>query len=102
MPKPRPLPTPKPRPTADAKAKADADAKAKAEKEAAAKAAAERGATEDALRQKRAAEREKMAAQRAAGDTGKVIPMTPAAVQKTEAEKILEKLNWVHRRVALY
>ena len=87
---------------ADAKAKAEADAKAKAEKEAAAKAVAEREAAEDALRQKRAAEREKMAAQRAASDKGKVIPMTPAAVQKTEAEKIMEKLKWVHRRVALY
>jgi len=87
---------------AEAKAKADAEAKAKAEKEAAAKAAAQREAAEDALRQKRAAEREKMAAQRSTGEAGKVIPMTPAAVQKTEAEKILDRLNWVHRRVSLY
>jgi len=87
---------------ADAKAKADADAKAKAEKEAAAKAAAEREAAEDALRQKRAAEREKMAAQRGTGETEKAISMTAAAVQKTEHEKILDKLNWVHRRVPLY
>ena len=57
---------------------------------------------EDALRQKRAAEREKMAAERGAGDEAKVIPMTAAAEQKTEAEKILDKLNWVHRRIALY
>jgi acetyl-CoA decarbonylase/synthase, CODH/ACS complex subunit delta len=87
---------------ADAKVKAEAEAKANAEKEAAAKAVAEREAAEDALRQKRAAEREKMASGRGTGETGKVIPMTPAAVQKSEAEKILDRLNWVHRRVALY
>lgn len=87
---------------AEAKAKADADAKVKAEKEAASKAAAERQAAEDTLRQKRAAEREAHAAQRVTGEQGKVIPMTPAAVQKSESEKILDKLNWVHRRVALY
>jgi hypothetical protein len=28
--------------------------------------------------------------------------MTAAAEQKTEAEKILDKLNWVHRRIPLY
>ena len=87
---------------AAAKAKADAEAKAKAEKEAAVKAAAERQAAEDTLRQKRAAEREKMATERAAGEGAKVIPMTPAAEQKSEADKIIEKLNWVHRRVKLY
>ncbi|GAB6906628.1 CO dehydrogenase/acetyl-CoA synthase delta subunit, TIM barrel [Desulfosarcina cetonica] len=87
---------------AEAKAKADADAKAKAEKEAVAKAAAEREAAEDALRQKRAAEREAHAAQRATGEAGHVIAMTPAAVQKSESEKIIEKLNWVHRRIPLY
>jgi acetyl-CoA decarbonylase/synthase complex subunit delta len=87
---------------AEAKAKADAEAKAKAEKEAAAKAAAAREAAEDALRQKRAAERGKLAAERATADTGKVIPMTPAVMQKSEADKILDRLNWVHRRVSLY
>jgi acetyl-CoA decarbonylase/synthase complex subunit delta len=87
---------------AEAKAKAEAEAKAKAEKEAAAKAAAEREAAEAELRQKRAAERAKMAAERGGGDEATVIPMTAAAEQKTEAEKILDKLNWVHRRVSLY
>jgi acetyl-CoA decarbonylase/synthase complex subunit delta len=87
---------------AEAKAKADADAKAKAEKEAKAKAAADREAAEEALRQKRAAEREKMAAQRTGSSQEAVIPMTAAAEQKSEPEKILAKLNWVHRRVALY
>ena len=87
---------------AEAKAKAEAEAKAKAEKEAAAAAAAEREAAEDALRQKRAAERDKMAAERGNGDADAEIPMTAAAEQLTEAEKILNKLNWVHRRVPLY
>ncbi len=32
----------------------------------------------------------------------KVVPMTPAAEQKSEPEKILERLDWVHKRVSLY
>ncbi len=87
---------------AEAKAKAEAEAKAKAEKEAAAKAAADREAAEDELRQKRAAERAKMAAARKNGDADKVVPMTPATEQKSEPEKILERLDWVHKRVSLY
>ena len=87
---------------AEAKAKAEAEAKEKTEKEAEAKAKAERDAAEDALRQKRAAERDKMAAQRTAGEKDEAVSMTAAAVQKAEHEKILEKLNWVHRRVPLY
>ena len=87
---------------AEAKAKAEAEAKAQAEKETAAKAAAERGAAEEALRQKRAAERAKMAAERSTEDADKVIPMTPAAKQKSESEKIIDRLNWVHKRVSLH
>ena len=83
----------------EAKAQAQADAKAKAEKEAASKAAADRDAAEEAMRQKRAAEREKMAAERANSGEDEVIPMTAAAVQKSENEKILERLNWLHKRV---
>jgi acetyl-CoA decarbonylase/synthase complex subunit delta len=90
---------------AEAKAKAEADAKAKAEadakKQAEADARAKREAEEDALRQKRAAEREKLAAERSS-DEGADVPMTAAATQKSENDKILEKLNWVHRRVNLY
>jgi len=87
---------------AEAKAKAAVEAKAEAEAEAKAKAVAEREAAEEALRQKRAAEREKIATQHAASGKDKVIPMTAAAEQKSEPDKILEKLNWVHRRVPLY
>jgi len=71
---------------AEAKAKAEAEAKAKAEKEAAAKAAADREAAEDDLRQKRAAERAKLATERKTGAADKVIPMTPATEQKSEPE----------------
>jgi acetyl-CoA decarbonylase/synthase, CODH/ACS complex subunit delta len=89
---------------ADAKAKAEADAKAAAEAEAkaAADARAARDAEEDALRQKRAAEREAKAAERGTEDDDAAVPMTAAAVQKDANEKILERLKWVHRRVALY
>jgi len=54
------------------------------------------------LRQKRAAERDKMAGERGGTGAGKVIPMTPAAEQKSEPDKILQRLNWVHRRISLY
>jgi len=48
------------------------------------------------------AEREKMAAERTAATKDEAIPMTAAANQKSEPEKILERLQWVHRRVPLY
>ena len=92
---------------ADAEAKAKADAAAKAEAEEAAKkkaeadARAKREAEEAELRQKRAAEREALAAKRKKAE-GEEVPMTAAAVQKNQNEKILERLNWVHRRVKLY
>jgi acetyl-CoA decarbonylase/synthase complex subunit delta len=91
---------------AEAKAKADAEAKAQADadanKKAAADAKAKREADEDALRQKRAAEREALAAKHAPSAAGEKISMTPASVQKSELEKMLDRLDWVHRRVKLY
>ncbi|MBW1915747.1 MAG: acetyl-CoA decarbonylase/synthase complex subunit delta [Deltaproteobacteria bacterium] len=87
---------------ADAKAKAEADAKAKAEaeKKAGADAKAKADAEEEELRQKRAAERENLDAQRAKGEA-KDIKITPSAVQMTEQEKILDRLNRIHRRTPL-
>ena len=86
---------------AEAKAKADAEAKAKAEEEAKAKAAAEakaeRDAEEDALRQKRAAEREALAAKRTKAEAEEVT-LTAADIQKSANDKILERLDWLHRR----
>ena len=97
---------------AEAKAKAEAEAKAKAKAEAkakakeAARALAEEKATKEAeaeaLRQKRALEREAFAQKRAAAEQDLAISMTAAGKQKTEAEKILDRLNWIHRRVPLY
>jgi acetyl-CoA decarbonylase/synthase complex subunit delta len=71
MPRPKPRQMPKAKADAEAKAKAEAEAKAKAEAEAKAKAdpkprlqeAAEEKPPREALRQKRAAEREKLAAE---------------------------------------
>lgn len=87
---------------ADAKAKADADAKAvadnamKAEKEAISK----REAAELAIREKRAAEREKAAAERTSGPVT-AVAMTPAKIQKTDLEKIIANLNKIHKRVQM-
>ena len=83
---------------AEAKAKADAAAKAKADEEAKLKAeAAKREAEEEAIRQQRAKEREERAAamQKAQATT---VTLTAAAIQKSMTEKILDKLNRIHRR----
>ena len=96
---------------AEAKAKADAEAQAKAEAAAEAKAKAEaqaqaqKAAEEkakieadmDAVRQKRAAEREKLAAGRASAPEEEVSK-TPAAEQKSMTEKIIDNLDWIHKR----
>jgi len=84
---------------ADAKAKAEAEAKAKAEADAQ-KAAAEKAKIEvelDEVRQKRAAEREKLAASRASAPEEEVSK-TPAAVQKSMTDKMIDNLNWIHKR----
>ncbi|MEJ2154852.1 MAG: acetyl-CoA decarbonylase/synthase complex subunit delta [Desulfobacteraceae bacterium] len=94
---------------AEAKAKAEAEAKAKAEAEAKAKAEAEaklkaereaREADEEALRQKRAAERAELAAKRAQAKTGEAAAKTPAAIQKDMLDKMSDNLDRIHRRVA--
>ncbi len=87
---------------AEAKAKADAEAKAKAEAEAKAKAAAEakakKEAEEQAIREKRAKEREKLAAKNEAAPSE--ASMTAAAQQKSKLDKMLDRLNRIHKRVA--
>jgi acetyl-CoA decarbonylase/synthase complex subunit delta len=85
---------------AEAKAKAEAEAKAKAEAEAQ-KAAEEKAKVEaelDEIRQKRAAEREKLAAGRVSA-VEEEVSKTPAAVQKSMTDKMVESLDWIHRRV---
>ncbi len=86
---------------AEAKKKADAEAKAKAEKEAekkaAADAAAKREADEEAIRQKRAKEREeRMAKQKT--EPKKAAAMTAAKEQPSKLEKMLDRLDRIHRR----
>lgn len=84
---------------AESQAKAEAEAKAQAEAEAQ-KAAEERAKIEaelDAIRQKRAKEREALAAKRAAA-AEEEVKKTPAAQQKSMVEKMVENLDWIHRR----
>jgi len=88
---------------ADAKAKADADAKAKAEADAkaesAAKAKAEADAEVEALREKRAAEKDALAGKREAAPDAE-ISMTPATEQKSQLTKLIENLNRLHKRAS--
>ncbi|MGA8179037.1 MAG: acetyl-CoA decarbonylase/synthase complex subunit delta [Desulfobacterales bacterium] len=87
---------------AEAKAKADAEAKAKAQAEAKAKAEADarakKEAEEQAIREKRAKERETLAAMHGAAPAE--VSMTPAAQQKSKLDKMLDRLNRIHKRVA--
>ncbi len=86
---------------AEAKAKADAEAKEKAEAEAKKKAdadaAAKREAEEDAIRQKRAKEREERLAQQKT-EPKKDVSMTPAETQLSALDKMLDRLDRIHRR----
>jgi len=98
---------------AEAQAKADAEAKAKAdeearikaqeeaEKKAKAEARAKQEAEEQALRDKRAKEREALMAKRQAEGGDRAATLTPAADQKTEQEKMIERLNMIHKRITL-
>ncbi len=98
---------------AEAQARAEAEAKAKAEEEAR-KAAEDKAKVEaelDQIRQDRAKEREALAAKREAQAAKqkapaakgkpaakKKVPKTPAAVQKSMTEKMIDNLDWIHRR----
>ena len=86
---------------ADAKAKEEADAKAKEEaaKQAEADEANAREAAEAELKEKRAAERAKHAAERtnAPKAEGK---KTPAAVNKSMLERLIDNLDRVHKRAS--
>ena len=85
---------------AEAKVKAEAEAKAKAEEQSrqAAEAKAKADAELEAIRQKRAKEREELAAKRVSAGEEEVAK-TPAAVQKSMVEKMVDNLNWIHRRI---
>lgn len=77
---------------AEAKAKAEAEAQAKAEAEARAKKAAE----EEAIRERRTKEREELGAKHKAASAE--ATMTAAAVQKSNLDRLLERLNRIHKR----
>ena len=83
----------------EAKAKAAAEAKAKADAEAQAQAAevAKRKAAEDEQRQQRVAQRDELIAKRAAGPQ-EDVPMTAAPEQVSELNKLLNRLERIHRR----
>jgi acetyl-CoA decarbonylase/synthase complex subunit delta len=51
----------------------------------------------DTIRQKRVKEREALAAKRAAVAEEEVTK-TPAAEQKSMVEKLVENLDWIHKR----
>jgi acetyl-CoA decarbonylase/synthase complex subunit delta len=95
----------KARADAEAKAKADAEAKAEAEAKAKADAEAQKAAAQKAkieaeleeIRQKRAKERAELSAKRAAVQK-EAAKKTPAAIQKSMVDKMIENLNWIHRR----
>ena len=84
---------------AKAEAKAEAEVKAQAEAEAKAKAeeAAKREAEEEAIREQRAKEQEERLSRKSSEEVEEV-PMTAAKVQKTELEKMLATLNWIHKK----
>ena len=84
---------------AEAKAKAEAEAKAQAEMEAkkTAEANAKIEAELDEIRQKRAKERADLTAKRSAA-AKKAAAKTPAAVQKSMVDKLIDNLDWIHKR----
>ena len=86
---------------AEAKAKADAEAKAKADAEAKAKAEADvvakREADEEAIRAKRAKEREARAAS-AGVAAHTAVSKTPASEQIPTIDKMLKSLDRIHKR----
>jgi acetyl-CoA decarbonylase/synthase complex subunit delta len=78
----------------ETRAKAEADAKAEAETRA------KREAEEESVRQKRAAEREALTTKRKAGATEERVSVTPAAQQTSKTDKMLDRLNRIHRRAS--
>jgi acetyl-CoA decarbonylase/synthase complex subunit delta len=59
---------------------------------------AKKEAEEQAIREKRAKEREALAAKH--GSAPAEVSMTPAAQQKSKLDKMLDRLNRIHKRVA--
>jgi acetyl-CoA decarbonylase/synthase complex subunit delta len=85
---------------ARAKAEKEARAKAEAEAKAAADARAKREAEEESVRQKRTAEREALNAKRKATAKEKMVSVTPAEEQVSKTDKMLDRLDRIHRRAS--
>jgi len=83
---------------AEEKAKAEQEAKAEAEQKARAEAKTKEKEDLQALRQKRALEREQLEAKRKAVE-GKEILKTPAAEQPSLVDILMRNLDRIHRRV---
>lgn len=86
---------------AEEETRAEAEAKAKAEEAAKMKAKAEvkekREAEENAIREQRAKERDTLFANRKTV-LKTAVPITPAIEQKSKTDKMLERLDRIHRR----
>ena len=78
---------------AEAKAKAEEEAKVKAEAEAKAAEVAKREAEEEAIRQARAEEKRKRMAEKAGAPMKAGAAMTPAKVQKSNIDRLIDNLN---------
>jgi acetyl-CoA decarbonylase/synthase complex subunit delta len=83
---------------AEARAKAEAEAKVKAEAKAKAEAKSKEREELQALRQKRAEEREKLETVRRAGEAG-AVPKTAAGEQLSPVDKLIQGLDRIHKRV---
>ncbi len=95
-----PAEAPKVEAVEDEKAKAEADAKAKAEAEAKAKLEAEAKAKADEeARLKAEADAKAKAEADAKAKAEEEVSKTPAAVQKSMTEKMVDTLDWIHRRI---
>lgn len=82
---------------AEAKVAAEVKAKAEAENKTKAEEVAKREAEEERVREQRTKEQEERVARKASEEVEEV-PMTAAKVQKTGLEKMLDELNWIHKR----
>lgn len=83
---------------AEAEAKAKADAEAKAKKESAAKEKGKEKEELQALRLKRAQEREKLEAEKKAGDA-KTVSKTAAIEQPDLVERLTQNIDRIHKRI---
>ena len=114
-PKPKPRRKPKPKPRPKPKPKAEAEAKAKARSQSQSRSGSQgqsrrrgppgrrsQGESRGRARMqfgKNAPRSAKTLAAKRAPQTEEEVSKTPAAVQKSMVEKMIDNLNWIHRRI---